>query len=426
MPRILLLNDNGDQDNWGAQATPYAIKRMLRDHIPGVEIQSIAYGAMTRRFFRPRFRAMGERYYLISSADRFRVPKFMLSRAVEFFPPIVDDFDYFADLWERGRGGPLADEFISAARRADIVLFNAENSIYRNAITGVRGLFMTWYARKRLGKRAGVINQTARVSDMDRPIMRGMVKMAYPELNLVTAREVWSYRDLMAAGVENAEHVPDVVFYLREDEWNLQRERFGNWKRAVGLADGEPYYCLSASSLPMGHRRPGHGSPVAELVRKINTREPRAVIMARDSGCLFLEDVAKETDSIFFGPEHSFHELWPLFEGARFLVTGHLHYVIMASQVGCPCVPMSTNNHKIQGVLDDLGLPTHTFDATALRYEVDEVVEAVDDVIDRHDRLSEALVAASERLGAQAARNATLVRDILARGNRATAQGGVS
>ena len=139
---------------------------------------------VNRRYFEPRFGFLRGRYYTIRSRDRLRVAKIALSRAVEPFPETADDFEYYGDLWAGGFGGPVAQGFIEAAKRADVIAFNAENGIYRNSNTGMRGLFMVWYGKTRLGKPAGVINQTAAVAKMDRPIMRGIVKMLYPKLEI--------------------------------------------------------------------------------------------------------------------------------------------------------------------------------------------------------------------------------------------------
>jgi polysaccharide pyruvyl transferase WcaK-like protein len=107
---------------------------------------------------------------------------------------------------------------------------------------------------------------------------------------------------------------------------------------------------------------------ITALVRELKKATGlQAVLPAKDSWCLPLEEVARRTDSIFFGPEHEFHDLWPLFESASFLVTGHYHYAIFASMVGCPFVPLTVNNHKMRGVCEHLEWErTEPFDATWL------------------------------------------------------------
>ncbi len=115
----------------------------------------------------------------------------------------------------------------------------------------------------------------------------------------------------------------------------------------------------------------------------------RGVLLARDPHCLFLEEVARRTGAVYFGPEHEFQELWPLFQGARFSVTGHFHYVIFGAMVGCPFIPLSTNNHKMQGVCELLQWHrVDPFDITWLNSCRKEIVAEARYLETERDRLS--------------------------------------
>lgn len=404
MPRILLINDNSEQLNWGAQATPRALRAMLHDEIPGAEIEALPYSWLIQKHRRVPTLVGG--FY----TTRGRGVVGRLSRSVEFFPTIADDFEWFADRWEAGDGGPMADEFIEAARRADVVIHNGEHSIYRNTMEGTRALFLLWFARTRLGKPSCELNHTAHLTDV-LPIMPGIVKRVYPVLDVVTVREPCSLRNLQQLGIDNVELVPDVVFYL--DPSAAGGEHIAAWKRRAGL-DHQPYFCLSASALPMAAPRPGRVGPVAALVRELQRIVPSAVLIAKDPHCQFLRDVAEATGAAFFGPEHALDDLWPLLHEARFLVSGHYHYVIMGSMVGCPYIPLSTNSHKMRGVCEHLGWHLETpFDATSLGAHVGAIAHEAGMLERDRSVYSDNLRERSARLRVEAGRNARLVRNVL-------------
>jgi hypothetical protein len=156
---------------------------------------------------------------------------------------------------------------------------------------------------------------------------------------------------------------------------------------------------------------------VTQLVRSLKASGLQAVLVAKDPWCLPLEEVARRTGSLFFGPDHEYGDLWPLFEGASFLVSGHYHYVIFAAMVGCPFVPLSVNNHKMKGVCEHLGWRrSEPFDATLLRLCRDEIVgEALELARDR-PRLSSQLREKSARLQGEARGLGTRVAEV-ARGS---------
>jgi polysaccharide pyruvyl transferase WcaK-like protein len=414
MPNVLLLNDNADQPNWGAHATPYALKRMLHDHIAGLSVTSFSYSWLKRSFARipsplgagwvlevgrwPR--AAG---WAVRSAAR------AVSPDIEVFPEVVDDWDDFADEWMRART-PLAREFLTAARQADVVVHNGENGLYKNSLTGCRALFLIWLAKTRLGKPACEINATAHLTPT-RPIMPGMLRAALPILDVVTTREPCSCRNLRAMGFSHVETVPDVVFYL--NEMGFAQDACRQWRRRAGV-EGRPYFCLSAGSLPMSRPRGRSLGAVAELVMELKRVVPQAVLLARDPHCLFLKDVATETQAAFFGPDHTFHELWPLLRESRFLVTGHYHYAIMAGMVGCPFIPLSTNNHKMSGACELMEWSVPAQDSTALRACTDVIRNhAVRFTRDR-DRWADHLTRVCDRLRNEAARNAVLIEKVIA------------
>ncbi len=387
--KILLLNDNSALPNWGAQATTHLLLEVLRS-IPGGEVESIPHEWLTRHHRRLRFAGPGSRFVIRSPAPGYKGAIVRrLSTPVEVFPKTADDFEYWADEWIAGRGGPQGTEFLTLVQNADVVVYNGENSIYRNTGEGIHGLFLTWVAKTRMGKPTCIVNHTAHLDDI-LPVMPAMVKLVYPKLDLVAVREPRSLANLKEHGISNAVLFPDIVF--AHDPRNTEQDTVDTWLRRVGIGS-QPYFCLSGSGLLMSMPRAEWDGRVVEIVRGLQSVIPNGVLLAKDPWCFGLQEVARRTGAAYFGPEHEFQELWPLFERASFLVTGHFHYAIMSAMVGCPFVPLSVNNHKMRGVCEHLGWHlTEPHDATWLDSCRDLIVEQSRDLATRRNELSKRLL----------------------------------
>ena len=388
--RVLLLNDNSAHTNWGAQATPHAINELFAAELPGSERRWLSWDWLRSRHRRLKPPLPGR----LVEGDRWRLLRPMLwrlSREVEFFPVVADDFDRFADEWVAGSGGPMAERFLREVEWCDVIVYNGENSLYRNTREGSRALFLLWLSRTRLGKPTCIINHTAHLTGV-LPLMNAMVRKVYPRLDLATCREAASWRNLRQAGIDNIELVPDVVFYLREDP--AATARVNSWLAGQRLEPGR-YVCMSASGLRVSKPRGAWDGWYAALVRAVQRRAGLPVVlMAKDQHCQFLRDVAQRTGVVFFGAEHHFSELWPLLRQAAALVTGHFHYAIIAAIGGCPYVAMSANNHKIAGLNEMLQWePIEPFDVTDLACCGEAVAECLAGRLANRAALSAHLVA---------------------------------
>lgn len=371
----------------GAQATPQALVGILKASFPDCKITALPHDWLTRSYRRMWGLFEGQLFCV----DRWKGIRLFLHKGSSeevFFPTVADDFDFWADEWMAGRGGPQGEEFCTLSKAADIIIYNGENSIYRNTPEGCHALFLLWLAKTRLNKPSCIVNHTAHLDGI-RAIMNGMVKLVFPLLDLVAVREPCSQANLKALGISNAELFPDVVFSMKPSvDFGA---RVDAWLSRRGLS-AQSYFCLSASGLPVSMPRGKWEGEVTTLVRELKNLGFQAVLVAKDPWCLPLAEVAKRTDSAFFGPEHEYGELWRLFEGASFLVSGHYHYVIFGAMVGCPFVPLSANNHKMQGVCEFLNWSRTTpFDVTSLRSCRCEIFEEARRLRDNRSGISEGL-----------------------------------
>lgn len=409
--KILLINDNSAHLNWGAQATVFALRKMLSEETGDLQIEAISH-AWLRRSYREVHLPWGSRVSYWQGQIGGLKEK-VLNRAsepAEYFPVIFDDFDHYADEWAAGRAGRDAAGFVEAARAADAVVYNGENSIYRNTLEGCRALFLLWLTKTRLGKPSAIINHTAQLDDVQ-PRMPTMVARVFPVLDVVTCREPCAWEEIRARGIARAELVPDAVFYLGDK--GPGEEAFEAWKSRVGL-DGRPYFCVSGSALPASAPRGAWDGRLTGLVRELSALGGRPVLVAKDPDCFYLEEVAQRTGGLFFGPDHSFGELWPLFRGASFLVSGHYHYVIIGSLVGCPFIPLSVNNRKMKGVCRHLEWPvTEPFDITDLGSHGAEILQEASRLLGHRESISARLEKRAKDLQAESSRNARLVRGMV-------------
>jgi len=407
--KILVVNDNSDHPNWGAQATPLALRRILNARIPGCEIRALSWAWIRMAMRSPKVWPFKQWQIRLDAIPHMVYAMGKLTRPVENYPRVSDDFDWFADQWVTGQMGEVADEFMALARWADVVVYNGENNLFRNTLEGCRSLFLVYLAKTRLGRPVCSLNHTVHITGV-RPIMKAMIQKVLPTLDLVTTRELRSHRALEEMGVKNAKSGADVVFALAEEQ--QARERVGLWLNESGLG-GKPFACVSASGLPTSRPKGEYDGTFTDLVRQLGqTLSMPIVLVARDPSLQYLEEVARRTGSRFFGPEHHLTELWPLFREASVAVTGHFHYAIIAAASGCPFVPLSVVNHKMSGLCEQLGWArTEPFDITWLEPIIDDICSEALAHVQAGDALRETLAARAVELAQLALATGDWVRE---------------
>lgn len=371
MIKVLLLNDTSDHGNWGSNACAEGLKTVLRKALPDLALESVP-SRWTKVQFRQAPAWLGGQVYSgrCRGIDR-------LSRPFRFVPEMADDFEAVADDWMSGRGGPAADAFLTAARRADVVVFNAEGSTYRNNGTATRCLFALWLARTRLGVPGLFLNGTVHLTGVD-PLLPGMVRRSFPVLAGVAVREPRSLRNVgeIVPGL-SVELVPDTVFGFTQADFEPEELPAPVSNRP----GGRRFFALSSSMLVTllpGHLRHGvEQTAVYELVRHLQAEGFDAVILARDREDLPLaRALAAATGALVAGPEAGYLAIGKLLGRAAFLVSGRYHHLILAAVAGCPGVALRTTSHKVDGLCElfdgELGTP---FDSTWMRPLIPAIVE---------------------------------------------------
>jgi len=345
-PRLLILNDTSDHSNWGSQSNIEALYAILRASLPGATFTSLPSRWVGRVYrFDPFLR--GRRAF-----NRTSVLADLFNQRFQQLPVVADEFDHVADLWMKGRGGRGAEEFLAALPACDAVIFNAEGSTYRNNLSAVKCLFMLWLARTRFQRPAFFLNGSVSLTDID-AMLPAMVRKTFAVLDGITVREPNSLRLVQRYAPEaRVELVPDSVFRFDAADAAAAEGGLADFRRRVG---SQPYFCFSLSMLPVDYRRTRRESALYRVITALKSVVPQAVLMAKDAEDQFLRDLAADTQSIFFGHNRTFRDVMAVLQQAQFLFSGRYHHLIMASNVGCPSIPLISTSPKVQGLCELLG-----------------------------------------------------------------------
>lgn len=366
MKSLLLINDTHDQQNWGAQAGAYALKKIFSENpIQPIEIRSLSYAWMEEKYYKtPAW--LGNRSLTNSKLGKF-ISRF--SQPLNLLPIIADEYEYIADMWLHNQGKPVANQFIEKCDRVDVVVLNGEGSVYRNNYTAIKGLFLLWFARTKLNKPAFFLNGGVHVTRVD-PVLPAMVRKTFSKIDGIAVREPWSQKNLKEFYPELPVNVvPDSVFYLFDEINNAP----------LSSVLDQPFGIFSppmlVTAIEQVYRAPKNYSWLYKLVIEMKKIVPQIVLLAKEPRDMVLQKLAEDTSSVFFGPDNSVTDLVAVLRQAKFVVSGRYHHLILASILGVPCIPLATTSHKVHGLCDlfngQMGIP---YDCTDLENESEKIL----------------------------------------------------
>ncbi len=386
--KILLLNDTSDLQNWGAQAGIDALKRNITEHNPDSRIESLTYKWVAEKFL------LGPRLLgspVVTGRNRL-LNRF--SKEFQFLPLVADEYDYLARQWLQGKGGPQAEEFLDKIKKIDFIVFNAEGSVYRNNFTAVKALFLLWFAETHFSVPGIFMNGTVHMTRTD-PILPAMIGRTFDRLSGIAVREPYSLRNVKEfhPGID-VKLIPDSAFFFSQEDYC--KDTSAAFEKTQRLLRGTPYFCLSLpiliTKIRNYYRQPPEESALVRVVRGLKKFGLQAILMTKEPSGLFLEQVAKDTDSVFFGPEHSYHDLVAILKNASFLLSGRYHHIILASIVGCPIIPLASSSHKIHGLCELLeGVIGDPLDPTDLLRQEEKIFRKAESFVLEGDESQAAL-----------------------------------
>ncbi len=409
MPTILLLNDSSEHQNWGSVAGAQSLKSIIARSCPDSRIESIDGSWTTRRFRKLPARLGGGVYWQRNRIlDRF-------SRPFLFTPSVADEFDLVAEEWLSGRGGAATQEVLEKLSRADVAVFHAEGSTYRNNASAIRCLFTLWLAKTRFGIPALFLNGSVTLTEVD-PVLPAIAAKTFRAIDGVAVREPCSQRSVKRWIPDiAAELIPDSVFSFSP----VQPDSVGSKARQLlERLDGGPFFCLSLSmlqSMQKGYMRFGaETSSMLALIEALKGVAPRSVLLAKDvEDQRIMRELARATDSMFVGPEFHFRDVQAVLAQSSFLVSGRYHHLILAAVSGCPGIPLRSSSHKIDGLWELLGGEQgEVFDATDLWSNIDAIVDRARVILADQD-IRARTAAKAEGFRARVERLGEMVRDVL-------------
>ena len=400
--KILTLNDGSRCQNWGLQACTDGLLHIIAQENIDVDFMQFDHAYMHRRYsFEPRLFGGKKLFAYNSRVAKRYFPVFHV------LPRVADEFEYTADLWLQGKGGCGANEFLEKARGADAVVFNAEGSTYRdNNICALKGLFMLWFAKTKLGKRSLFLNGSVTLTRVD-ATLPAMVKKVFSAIDMAAVREPDSYQNILEYYPELAgkiRMVPDSTYALELDQRTLGDCKFLD----------QDFFGLSLSMLPVDSRRTRDTSSLVHMLKELKKIVPNAVLLAKDKEDQILKDVARLTGSFFVGPSYDYQSVAHILKRAKFIFSGRYHNAIFATKVGCPVIPMHTSSQKIYGLASLFsGIMPTPIDPTDLWNEKKWVLHHARAILEQGDSLRTAYKERAAELGEEALRLSGSIRDIL-------------
>lgn len=382
-PTLLLLNDCGDQDNFGTEA--------LMDGLAVIFSETISAA---------RFRSIPSHWVMDASAFSSAFPDGgkNLRQPAPAFPVVVDQFDEIADEWQTGRGGPGVSEYLAKLKGIDLVILNGEGSIYRTNLSAIRELFLVWFAKTRLGIPAIFVNGTVHLTDVV-PILPAMVRKVFGVLDAVAVREPFSLRNLRT-------HTPDIPVRLIPDAAFVHTADQASAAGAVTAVrkqlGGRGYFCYDPGPMTVDNRTPKRSAEHL-LISELKGIVSQAVLIPSPPVLRHVEELARiadETDSIYAGKLRDYREYMALVRDAEFVVSGRHHDTIFAAITGCPTIALAGASHKVHGVCELLdGLVGTPYDSTDFRSNIEAIKRRAGDYVSNQHTLRPALQGKAHELG---------------------------
>ena len=327
--KIAIINWTGDRKNWGCQATSYGLLADIRD------------ACAPEAVIDPEMVSLGSK----SAGDRL-VRRFFLDPlrrhlAREFSTPRQEKLFYLLN-WLIYKGK------IDLVKKADAVFFMAEGTMDGTTFFGGERLVMLPYlAATSLGKRVISLNQTL-YSETDSfvPILENV----YRRFSLVAVREPASLDLARRLNPENAMLFPDSAFRT-EPSATPPRQ----------LLDTKPSKPLLAVTASAQYDHAHRGKYLRSLCEYARDRELQVCgLFWKPRWIAALSDAAEASGGlqpVFPKSGCDCRDISAILADCVAFIGGRYHSIIQAATVKTPFVPLPTNSHKTEGLLDLLEWP---------------------------------------------------------------------
>jgi len=143
--------------------------------------------------------------------------------------------------------------------------------------------------------------------------------------------------------------------------------------------------------MPIDHR-PGRRSALYCLIRALKDVAAEAVFVRNGPADGYIEEIAKETNSLYIDALVDYREWMTVVRDAQFLLTGRYHNAILAAIMGCPSMTLGSISHKVHGGCEMLEIIGTPYDGTDLVSQISSIAghahQYAQHRADVHDRLT--------------------------------------
>jgi len=336
-------------------------------------------------------------------------------RLSDVVPLRADGLDAAADAM---LAGDVLEDELAALREAEVVVVNGEGGLYGTRREARLMLLLAYVARQRLGLPTALVNHTA---DLRAPALRAMAERVYPLLDDVTFREPAS--EEACRPFASGRVVPDAAFSYQPAAASAWRplarrpDHHSVWPDRATLDPDAPYVCLGGSALFVRSQAAGRDPRpgLRALIAALRARVGPVVLTASDvpDEAVF-RPLARELGLPLIGLATPVPQAVDVLGNAALYLGGRWHPAIFALRGGTPVLPLSTNSHKLEGLMAMVGLDADPADAFGLEATADALAARAAALVADGDalraRLREATATMAERVHehAQVVRGGTL------------------
>ena len=262
---------------------------------------------------------------------------------------------------------PLFNEINLDRYDYDIAIINGEGTMIMTTperIDTLMYLLFVYWAKKR-GKTVYFVN--AMYSDCPKSGRNAhtlsITDKVLRDCDLVSARDPLSYRYLQQnMTLQNCRYIPDALFtwYKYVTSGKVDNSRwfayfgFETDRNLRGQDLSEGYICISGSSRSAWDQKTAK-SAYTDLVKAVKSATTKPILLLQVcSGDNFLQDVARDTDTLFIPMNTAIILGLNILAHAEVYISGRYHPSIMASLGGTYCIFLGANSHKNIGLQEML------------------------------------------------------------------------
>lgn len=328
--RILILNDGSNYSNWGIKACLDGLLKLFENN--NNVIDTISHEFLHKKF---NIKTTFFNKRVLSDENIF---------LNKFYPPFIkrpyvaDDFDELCDLWTNGQGGKGVNYIINKVKNSDVVLFNAEGSAYRNNIGAITGIFILYYSKIVLKKRAFFINGSLTISSED-PRLPAMIKVVHDNIDGFFIRELESY-NLLNQFLPNSKK----IFFSPDSVFNISNNYNSNKIDSKFIESLGNYVCISKSMVA------SNKFYFKKLIEELTNIFDNVVLLAKDNEDQYLKNIINHKRVIFLGKGYNYFDIQYILKFSKGLISGRYHHLIFALKQGVPVIMLNTSSHKIIGL----------------------------------------------------------------------------